>query len=295
MSATELNPTTITPAPPAPAPAAPMLPATVQQQDCPLSFNTRAGLEGLQRAGKLFSSSALVPDTYQGDKGIASCAIAIDLANRLNANVLMVMQNLYIVHGRPGWSAKFKIATFNQCGRFSPIRYEFSGSEGQDDWGCRAWAIENATRERVQGPRVTIGLAKAEGWHGKTGSKWKTMPELMLCYRSAGELVDTVAPELSMGLPMADDLEDAAAEPLPASVTVISAAAGAPEVKAELIPPTGAPASASSRLARLKKDAPPAAEEKPTGVNPDDKAPKAEPGAPLLQDPDDDRPWPENE
>lgn len=294
------NPTTITPAPPTPA-AAPQLPATIPQQDCALTFGTRLGLEALQRAGRLFSQSPLVPDTYQGDKGLASCAIALDLANQIGANPLMVMQNLYIVHGRPGWSAKFKIATFNQCGRFSPIRYEFSGTEGQDDWGCRAWAIEKATGERLDGPKVTIKLSKDEGWFGKTGSKWKTMPDLMLRYRSAGELVDTVAPELSMGLPMADDLEDAAAEPLPAKATIIPTAAGAPEVKAELLPPAPAatPAPASSRLARLKpKEAPPAEEMPATPrVNPDDKI-RREPEAPgaLLQDPNEtDLPWPAEE
>jgi hypothetical protein len=250
----DLNPTTMTPAAPAPASAQPLLPATISQPDCPLSFTTRQGLEGLQRVGKLFSASPLVPDTYQGDKGIASCAIAVDLANRLGANALMVMQNLYIVHGRPGWSAKFKIGTFNQCGRFSPIRYEFGGTEGQDDWSCRAWAIEKATGERVQGPKVTIAIAKAEGWYAKNGSKWKTMPELMLCYRSAGELVDTVAPELSMGLPMADDIEDSIGT-IPADATVIPTPAGAQVLQAEVMPPAAPtpPAAASGRLARLRQ------------------------------------------
>lgn len=267
---------TITPAPPAPAPAAPMLPATVPQADCSLTFATRQGLEALQRAGRLFSQSPLVPDAYQGDKGLSSCAIALDLANRIGANPLMVMQNLYIVHGRPGWSAKFKIATFNQCGRFSPIRYEFSGTEGQDDWGCRAWAIEKATGQRLDGPKVTIKLAKDEGWYSKNGSKWKTMPDLMLRYRSAGELVDTVAPELSMGLPMAEDVEDASDDLPPARVSVAPATVGVSEVKAELLPPPPAPtpASGTGRLARLRKPQ-------------EGAAAAAEPQAPVAQPADD--------
>nr|WP_320131965.1 hypothetical protein [uncultured Holophaga sp.] len=177
-------------------------------QEIRLGFDTLEGFRSLQRAATMFSASILVPKEYQGEKGVASCAIALDLAARINASPLMVMQNLYIVQGRPGWSAKFKIATFNKCGRFSPIRYEFTGQEGSDEWGCRAVAIEKATGEQLQGPLVTIGLAKKEGWYAKGGSKWQTMPEQMLRYRSASWFIDTVAPELSMGLPTSEDIED---------------------------------------------------------------------------------------
>lgn len=288
---------TITPAPPATPTAAPMLPATLPQQDCSLTFNTRHGLEALQRAGKLFCSSPLVPKEYQGQDGLSSCCIALDLANRIGANPLMVMQNLYIVHGRPGWSSKFLIATFNQCGRFTPIRYEFSGTEGQDDWGCRAWTTEKATNEKLLGPKVTIRLAKAEGWESKSGSKWKTMPEQMLRYRSAAWFINTVAPELSMGLPTSDEVEDIiegelvpAGAPAAAPVAALGTAA-APAQPAAANP---VPATASGRLARLKpKDVTPPAEEIPTErlPNPDDKAPK---GTPLVDpnDPEAELPWP---
>ena len=39
--------------------------------------------------------------------------------------------------------------------------------------------------DRIEGPTVTIAMAKAEGWYGRSGSKWPTMPDLMLSYRSA--------------------------------------------------------------------------------------------------------------
>jgi hypothetical protein len=173
-----------------------------------LGFDTQQGFEAIQRAAKMFSASSLVPKEYQGPTGISSCAIALDLAARIGASPLMVMQNLYIVHGRPGWGAKFMISTFNQCGRFSPIRYEFEGTKDADDWGCRAWAIEKATGEKLVGPLITIKMAKAEGWYSRDGSKWKTMPEQMLRYRSAAWFVNTVAPEVSMGLPTEDEVGD---------------------------------------------------------------------------------------
>lgn len=162
--------------------------------------------ELLQRVAKAFSASSLVPQHFQGN--LSNCMIALNLAERLKADALMVMQNLYIVNGKPGWSAKFLIATFNHCGRFSAIKYQFFGEEGKDSWGCRAYSTELSSGEKIVGPEITLKLAKDEGWAGKNGSKWKTMPQLMLMYRSAAWMINTAAPEISMGLPTTDELHD---------------------------------------------------------------------------------------
>lgn len=169
-------------------------------------FDTAGGLELLQRSAKLFASSNLVPTQYQDN--IANCAIACDMALRLGANPLLTMQNLYVVHGRPAWSAQFLIATLNKCGRFSALRYAFQGKEGQDDWGCRAVSTELATGEKLEGPLITIGLAKKEGWYTKNGSKWQSMPELMLRYRAAAWFVRAYAPEIAMGLQTAEEVRE---------------------------------------------------------------------------------------
>ncbi|WP_050465920.1 hypothetical protein [Herbaspirillum autotrophicum] len=169
-------------------------------------FFDLAGFDLLQRVAKAFAASSLVPKEYQGN--IANCMIALNLANRLRADELMVMQNLYIVHGRPGWSAKYLIATFNECGRFSTVKYEWFGERGTDTWGARAWAIELSTGEKIVGPDVSIQMAKDEGWFSKNGSKWKTIPQLMLMYRSAGWMINTSAPEISMGFSTEEELRD---------------------------------------------------------------------------------------
>lgn len=179
-----------------------------------MGFETLQSFELMQRAAKLLASSSLVPKEYIGN--IPNCVIALNMAQRIGADPLMVMQNLYVVHGRPGWSSKFLIASFNQCGRFSAIRFEWFSERTKDEWGCKAWATEKATGEKIHGPLITIGLSKKEGWYEKSGSKWKTIPELMLMYRSAGWLVNTHAPEISMGLNTVEELGD-----------VFNAAAGA--------------------------------------------------------------------
>lgn len=157
-----------------------------------------------QRKAKVYSESSLVPQQYQ--KNVGNVLIAQNMASRMGADPLMVMQNLYIVHGKPGWSAQFLIACFNSCGRFSAIKYRLDGQG--DDYGCTAYATEHDSGEIVEGVRVTMGMAKAEGWSTKAGSKWKTMPDLMLRYRAATFLIRCTAPEIGLGLQTAEEIRD---------------------------------------------------------------------------------------
>lgn len=171
-----------------------------------VGFTSLQGFELVQRAAKMLCASTLVPKEYQNN--IPNCAIALNMAMRVGADPLMVMQNLVIVHNRPTWSSQFLIATVNTCGRFSALRYEFFGARGTDEWGCRAWAIEKATGEKLVGTDVTIAIAKKEGWYGRNGSKWQSIPQQMLMYRAGSWWTRAYAPELSMGLHTADEFRD---------------------------------------------------------------------------------------
>ncbi len=171
-----------------------------------LGFFDLQGFELLQRVSKAFAVSDLVPKQYQDN--VANCMIALDMAQRIGANPLMVMQNLYIVHGTPGWSSKFLIATINTCGRYSTLRYEWRGQPGDSNYGCRAWAIEKSTNERLEGIWVDWKMVNAEGWASKNGSKWKTMPDQMFIYRSAAFWQRAYAPELGMGLQTQEEIID---------------------------------------------------------------------------------------
>lgn len=170
------------------------------------AFSNLQSFELIQRMANLFAKSNLVPTTFRGD--IGACVIALNMANRMGADPLQVMQSLYVVHGKPAFSAQFLIACFNQSGKFSPITYTMHGTPGQDDWGCSAHTTDKRTGEKVDGMVVTIAMAKAEGWYGKAGSKWKTMPELMMRYRAATFLIRTVAPEISLGFQTVDEVRD---------------------------------------------------------------------------------------
>ena len=53
-----------------------------------------------------------------------------------------------------------------------------------------------------------MDMAKAEGWVDKSGSKWKTMPELMMRYRAAAFFGRLYAPEITMGMHSVEEIVD---------------------------------------------------------------------------------------
>ena len=155
-----------------------------------------------QRVAKALSSSTMIPAQYQNN--IPNTLVALEMAHRIGASPLMVMQNLHIIHGRPSWSSSFIIAALNSCGRFSAINFETSA----DGKACTAVATELATGSVIKGPTVTLEMAQTEGWATKAGSKWKTMPELMLRYRAAAFFGRLYAPEILMGMQTVEESAD---------------------------------------------------------------------------------------
>lgn len=163
-------------------------------------FSSLAAFEAAQRMAMALSKSTMIPREYQ--ENIPNCLIALEISQRLRASVLMVMQNLYIVHGKPGWSAQYIISAINSCGKFSPLRFKITETE------CTAFAVELKTGETLHGTKITIDMAKKEGWYDKNGSKWKTMPEQMLRYRAASFFGKIYAPEILMGFQTVEEIED---------------------------------------------------------------------------------------
>ena len=149
-----------------------------------------------QRAGKMLAASDLVPQQFRGN--VANCVIGLNIASRLGADPFAVLQSLYIVHGRPSWSAQFLVAMVNASGRFTPLQFRMTGQG--DDLTCIAHAKDKETGDVVDGPPISIRMAKEEGWHGKNGSKWKTMPDLMLRYRAGAFFARLYAPDLCLGM-----------------------------------------------------------------------------------------------
>lgn len=153
----------------------------------------------IMRSAELLANSDIIPQAFSGKP--ANVLIAMDMSQRLGASPMLVMQNLYVIQGKPSWSSQYLIAMVNGSGRFTtPLQFDFERDASGKATGCRAWAVSAVTGEKIVGPAVTMEMAKAEGWLTKSGSKWQTMPELMLTYRAAAFFARTVCPDIAMGM-----------------------------------------------------------------------------------------------
>jgi hypothetical protein len=169
-------------------------------------FSGIQAFEDAQRIAKALASSTLIPPQFQGQQGFANCLVALEIANRMRMSPFQVMQNLHIIHGRPSWSSQFIIGLINGCGRFSPLRYDVTGQG--DTLACTCVATELKTSEELRGPTVTMAMAKKEGWSTKSGSKWQTMPDLMIRYRAAAFWGRLYIPELLVGIQSQEEVVD---------------------------------------------------------------------------------------
>ena len=183
-----------------------LVPATVNSPIQTPAFADDKVFNHTQRVAIMMAKSDLVPENYRGEKNIPNVMIALEMAHRIGASPLQVMQNLYVVHGKQSWSSQFIIASINSCGKFSQLRFDVDG-EGET-LSCYAWAYDKATNDKLAGPKITMNMAKAEGWTTKNGSKWKTMPELMIRYRAAAFFGRLYAPEIMMGMQSVEELHD---------------------------------------------------------------------------------------
>lgn len=202
-------------------------------------FETMQGFELLQRQGKMLSQCSMLPANFKNN--IPDCAIALEMSARMGYAVspLLILQSIVTVHGKPTFEAKFVIGLLkSRCG-YRRFDYEMSGKVGdagevrrtprigrdgkpvldkngnpifdneiiREGRTCLAYAIDR-DGNRIEGVPISMAMAKVEGWYDKNGSKWQTMPELMLRYRAATFFKNIHCPEITMGFRTSDEAID---------------------------------------------------------------------------------------
>lgn len=166
-------------------------------------FSGEENFKNAMQMATQLAKSDMIPTIYKNKP--ENCIIALELSNRLKLSPFLVMQNMYIVQGKPSWSSSFIISCINGSGRFTgPLKFEMDAGRTK----CRAYATEKISGEKLVGPLSTMEMAQAEGWLGKNGSKWQTMPELMLRYRAAAFFGRLYCPEIINGMLTDDEAED---------------------------------------------------------------------------------------
>lgn len=224
--------------------------AVIEQKAVVDVFSDINVFQNAQRICKSLVMSDIVPEAYRGESKLPNAMIALEMANRMKISPIGVMQNMHIIEGRPTWSSSFIISMINSSGKFSPLRFKYekignktveytyftwnaaTGKKNKpvtekvtiEDIACTAYATDKATGEIVYGPKVTLEMAVQEGWYNKSGSKWKTMPQLMISYRAAAFFGRLYVPEIMQGMHTDDEVEDFAEPKAPEIVTPTPAA-----------------------------------------------------------------------
>lgn len=288
----------------------------VAEQQPPLTdvFSNVKAFTDAQRICKALTQSGIVPVSYQGEQNLPNAMVALEMANRIGISPISVMQNLHIIEGRPSWSSNFIISMLNSSGKFTPLRFRYEETDGEEvsritkKWNkrlnqydettetefiqglsCVAYATDKNTGEIIEGPEVSVKMAFLEGWLSKNGSKWRTMPKLMLAYRAAAFFGRLYAPELLLGIHSDDELNDIAPS-IPSAPKIIEPDGDIPpiievETKQEAEPEEieveviidKAPETVEEKVAAIIEP-----EKKPQQPIPEKKAPAAAAKAPFM-------------
>lgn len=175
-----------------------------------LPTNEAQTFELMQREARLFSASPLIPDHLRKggpEQAMANCYIALKMAKTMGEDPLVVLQNIHVVNGKAGFASQYVIARANSSGVFEGrINWRTQG-EG-DNLSVTAFAKLADTGEEVSFT-CDMAMARAEGW--TKNPKYKSMPGVMLRYRSAAFLVRFYAPDVMLGYQTAEEWSDVAA------------------------------------------------------------------------------------
>ena len=179
----------------------------------------------LLRAAQMLSQTSIIPQSYQGKP--QDCFVAIEMANRMGVSPMVVMQNMYVVKGKPSWAGQACTMLINSCGKFKDVKHIYTGEKGKSNRGCYVTATRISDGSQVDGVEVTMQMAQSEGW--TSNSKWRNMPELMLAYRASAFFARVYCPEAMMGVQTAEEVYDADSTPINAAASLTAALKGETE------------------------------------------------------------------
>lgn len=163
---------------------------------------------------KLLANSGIAPREFKGN--VENCMIALDMAHRMRVSPMALMQKMFLIHGKPDMEVQFLLGLAYRDGRFrGVVQWDerdhggvLTSGTGQEVPNISARAFGTlADGTQVSSTTVRMHRAIAEGWADRSRnkpdipSKYETMPEDMLRYRSAGLLLKQYMPDLTLGLP----------------------------------------------------------------------------------------------
>lgn len=154
------------------------------------------------------SKSDIIPDNYKNKP--QNVVIAIGLANQMQLDPFTVMQNLAIIKGKTSWSGSFCKTLIERTGKYKNLELNYVGEKEKDSYGCYLSAVRVSDGKIINGPTVTMQMAKAEKW--TSNSKWLTLTDLMLAYRCQSFFCRLYVPEAMNGIYTSEEAEEISAQ-----------------------------------------------------------------------------------
>ena len=177
-----------------------------------------AAADSASQLARQLVHSFFVPQAYKpsGPNGVevavANATGAILLGQSLGLDPLTSLQQIYVVHGRPGMYSRMKVALAQRDGH--RIWEEEYGPERS------TWAGQRKGSEDVVRITITIEDAKRAGW--TSNAAYSKTPADMLAARCSARVVDRIAADALFGIRSIEDLDD---EPAPTVTARVDAAA----------------------------------------------------------------------
>lgn len=153
------------------------------------------------------------PDEVRDAVGVAvaNATGAILLGQSLGLDPLTSLQQIYVVHGRPGMYAKIKVA----------LALKHGHRVWDEEFGPESVTVCGQRRGTDDVVRITVTMADAKraGW--TSNAAYQKTPADMLWARAASRVVDRIAADVLHGIASLEDLEtDTQPAAAPARVTV---------------------------------------------------------------------------
>jgi len=197
---------------------------TVKNSEVVLNNNvySESGFSHMLKVSEVFANSQMIPEKYQNH--FSNCFVAVQMSSELGISPLQFMQHSYFTKGKTGIESKLAIGLANKSGLLeNNIEFEIKGTGLK--MACTASAVLKKNGKRIHFT-VPMQMAVDEGWYHERKdknknyySKWKTMQEVMISYRSAMFLIRINMPQVIIGLQSKEELIDVYGEPKVKNIT----------------------------------------------------------------------------
>ena len=155
-----------------------------------------------------FATAKMVPQHFK--QSVGDCYIAVTMAHRFNMDVFLLMQELFIINGRPMLSGKLTAAICNH-NLAEPLTPTYSG-EGNNR---KITIVGRVAGRDPQSIEVTVAQVRT------SNEQWQKNPDQMLFYAGSRMWARRYTPDVILGI-LFDDEAEAVEAPKPTLQSILA-------------------------------------------------------------------------